>query len=113
MSKAQNTKLQAQTPIEANVASCVFALGVALWALCGSASSQSIPAQEQAVITIMADRGMALDDYPEALAAFFNYLASDGFRTTIAFADYYDPNTCKALEESRASCAVRSGKSAI
>ncbi len=51
------------------------------------------------VVAHLADRGTALDDYPEALAAVFNYLASDAFRTTIAFADYYDPKTCKATND--------------
>jgi tRNA nucleotidyltransferase (CCA-adding enzyme) len=48
------------------------------------------------IVSHLADRGAALHDYPEALASFFNYIASDGFRTTIAFSDYYDPKTCKA-----------------
>jgi hypothetical protein len=42
---------------------------------------------------------MPLDDYPEALATIFTYLASDDFRTTIAFDDYYDPKTCKVTNE--------------
>jgi tRNA nucleotidyltransferase (CCA-adding enzyme) len=51
------------------------------------------------ILAHLADAGTPLDDYPEALAAFFNFLASDGLRTTIAFADYYDPKTCKATTD--------------
>jgi len=46
------------------------------------------------VVAHLADRGTALNDYPEALASFFNYIATDDFRTTIAFSDYYDPKSC-------------------
>lgn len=48
------------------------------------------------VVAHLADRGTALNDYPEALASFFNYIASDDFKTTIFFSDYYDPKNCKA-----------------
>jgi predicted nucleotidyltransferase len=51
------------------------------------------------VVAYLADRGTALDDYPEALAAVFNFIASDDFRTTIAFNDYYDPTTCATTTE--------------
>ena len=51
------------------------------------------------IVAHLADRGTALDDYPEALAAFFNYIAVDDLRTTIAFADYYDPTTCAATTD--------------
>jgi len=51
------------------------------------------------IVAHLADSGTALNDYPEALAAFFNFLASDGFRTTIAFADYYKPSDCKTSSE--------------
>jgi tRNA nucleotidyltransferase (CCA-adding enzyme) len=47
------------------------------------------------IVAYLADRGTPLDDYPEALAAVFTYLASDSFATTIAFNDYYRPSSCK------------------
>ena len=34
-----------------------------------------------------------MSDYPEALAAFFNYLARENLAELIAFADFYDPAT--------------------
>jgi tRNA nucleotidyltransferase (CCA-adding enzyme) len=46
------------------------------------------------IVAHLVDRGTPLDDYPEALASVFTHLASDEFRTTIAFADYYDPKRC-------------------
>jgi len=51
------------------------------------------------VIAHLADRGTRLDDYPEALASFFNYIAVDQFNTVIAFSDYYDPKNCKATAD--------------
>lgn len=51
------------------------------------------------IVAHLADRGTALDDYPEALAAFFNYIAVDDLRTVIVFADYYDPRTCAATTD--------------
>lgn len=51
------------------------------------------------IVAHLADRGTPLDDYPEALAAFFSYIAVDDLRTTIAFADYYDPSTCAATND--------------
>lgn len=51
------------------------------------------------IVAYLADRGTKLDDYPEALAAVFTYLASDDFRTTIAFDDYYDPKSCASTVE--------------
>lgn len=51
------------------------------------------------IVAYLGDCGTKLDDYPEALAAVFTYLASDDFRTTIAFADYYDPKSCGSTAE--------------
>ncbi|HEY4131977.1 MAG TPA: CBASS oligonucleotide cyclase [Gemmatimonadaceae bacterium] len=51
------------------------------------------------IVAHLADKGLALDDYIEAMAAVFAYIASDAFRTTISFADYYSPNTCKATSD--------------
>ena len=51
------------------------------------------------IVAHLADRGTALGDYPEALASAFTFMASDAFRTTIAFRDYYDPRSCKATND--------------
>lgn len=51
------------------------------------------------IVAYLADRGMRLDDYPAALAKFFAFIATDDFETTIAFADYYDPATCKSISD--------------
>ncbi len=51
------------------------------------------------VVAYLADRGTPLGDYPRALAAIFAFLASDEFRTTISFSDYYDPKTCKVTND--------------
>jgi hypothetical protein len=48
------------------------------------------------ILAHLADGGTRLSDYPEALAAFFTFLATDAFATTIVFDDYYDPRTCAA-----------------
>lgn len=42
----------------------------------------------------LADKGLVLSDYPEALARVFAHLAVDNFVTTVAFSDYYDPKFC-------------------
>lgn len=51
------------------------------------------------VVAHLADGGLVLSDYPNALAMVFAYLCSDGFRTTIAFPDYYNPSKCKNRNE--------------
>lgn len=51
------------------------------------------------ILAHLAGQGVTLSDYPEALAAFFTFLATDGFATTIKFADYYDPRTCAATND--------------
>jgi len=51
------------------------------------------------ILAHLADRGMNLADYPEALASFFNHIVVDQFKTTIAFSDFYDPRTCKATTD--------------
>ena len=43
----------------------------------------------------LADNGLPLGDYPEALAQIFAHIAKDGFKTPVAFSDYYDPALCK------------------
>ncbi len=47
------------------------------------------------IVSHLADRGLKLDDYIEALAGIFTYIASDDFRTTIVFGDFYDPKDCE------------------
>lgn len=51
------------------------------------------------LVAHLADKGLALNDYPEALAKIFAYMVTDDFRTTIAFSDYYDPKTCKVTSD--------------
>lgn len=48
------------------------------------------------IVAYLADRGLALNDYPSALAKFFAFLANDDFETDIAFDDYYEPDDCAA-----------------
>lgn len=51
------------------------------------------------LVAHLADGGLALDDYPEALAEIFAFIARDRLRSVIAFADYYDPATCAATDQ--------------
>lgn len=51
------------------------------------------------ILAHLADRGTRLNDYPEALQAFFTFLASDGLRSVIAFSDYYPPGRCAPTGE--------------
>jgi tRNA nucleotidyltransferase (CCA-adding enzyme) len=46
------------------------------------------------MVAHLADKGVPLADYPSAMSAFFNFIASDEFKTTIKFADFYNPNVC-------------------
>jgi hypothetical protein len=46
------------------------------------------------ILARQADGGAAMDDYPEAMRRFFNFIAVDEFRTAIVFDDYYDKSTC-------------------
>lgn len=48
------------------------------------------------IVAYLADRGLALKDYPSALAKIFAYVANDDFETAISFSDYYDPTDCAA-----------------
>jgi hypothetical protein len=47
----------------------------------------------------LADRGVALDDYPEALQSFFTFMATDQLRSVIAFTDYYPAGTCASTSD--------------
>ena len=51
------------------------------------------------IVAYLADHGTILSNYVEALQAFFSFIANDNFRTTIAFADYYDPKSCKVSQD--------------
>ena len=51
------------------------------------------------LVAHLADKGLALSNYPEALVQIFTHMVSDNFRTTIAFSDYYDPSTCKTTTD--------------
>ena len=51
------------------------------------------------IVAYLADRGMALDDYPEALQQVFTFIATDEFVSTIAFNDYYAVSKCKSGSE--------------
>ncbi|MCA8318603.1 CBASS oligonucleotide cyclase [Burkholderia cepacia] len=51
------------------------------------------------IVCKLADRGLVLSDYVEALAGFFNYIVTDEFRTTISFDDYYNPTNCAATSD--------------
>lgn len=44
------------------------------------------------ILAHLSDTGMRMNDYPEALAVFFNYLATTGLSELIAFSDYYPAN---------------------
>lgn len=48
------------------------------------------------LVAHLADNGLMMDDYVEALAQIFAYIAKDSFQTPIAFSDYYDPAKCKS-----------------
>lgn len=47
----------------------------------------------------LADRGVAMNDYPEALQSFFTYLATDQLRSVISFTDYYPAGTCNTTAD--------------
>jgi predicted nucleotidyltransferase len=46
------------------------------------------------ILAHLADRGIALNDYPEAMQSFFTFLATDQLGSVIAFTDYYPAGTC-------------------
>lgn len=46
------------------------------------------------LVAYHADRGLQLDDYPEALAEIFAFIATDAFRSDIVFSDHDDPAKC-------------------
>ena len=46
------------------------------------------------IVAHLVSQGLKLDNYPEALAKIFAYIASDGLKTQITFSDNYDPALC-------------------
>ncbi|MER9145631.1 nucleotidyltransferase [Mesorhizobium sp. M0871] len=48
------------------------------------------------IVAYLADRGLALNDYPSALGKVFAFIANGDFETAIAFSDYYNPAICAA-----------------
>ena len=48
------------------------------------------------VVAKITDRGTDLSDYPEALQAFFTYIATSDLREVIAFGDYYPKSSVPA-----------------
>lgn len=51
------------------------------------------------IVAHLADRGVALNDYPEALQSFFTFLATDELRPMISFTDYYPAGTCNPTSD--------------
>jgi hypothetical protein len=51
------------------------------------------------IVAHLADRGVALNDYPEALQSFFTFLATDQLRSVISFTDYYPAGTCSPTSD--------------
>jgi Second Messenger Oligonucleotide or Dinucleotide Synthetase domain len=51
------------------------------------------------IVAYLADRGVALNDYPEALQSFFTFLATDQMRSIISFTDYYPASSCVPTPE--------------
>lgn len=43
------------------------------------------------ILAHLCDSGTSMKDYPEAMAAFFNYVATTALRDQIVFSDYYRP----------------------
>lgn len=50
------------------------------------------------IVAYLADGGLDLVDYPEALAAVFAFIGTDQFKSIIAFADNYSPSSCPATD---------------
>jgi len=51
------------------------------------------------IMAKLADEGLGLSDYPEAMQHFFTYVAKSGLRERIAFADFYDLSTIPASSD--------------
>lgn len=46
------------------------------------------------ILAHLADRGVKMNDYPEALQSFFTFIATDQLQSVISFTDYYPAGTC-------------------
>lgn len=51
------------------------------------------------ILAHLADQGLDLSDYPEALQHFFTYVARSNMRERIVFSDYYKPSEVASLPE--------------
>lgn len=51
------------------------------------------------VLAHLADSGVSLADYPEALQHFFTYIAKSNFRQLIVFGDYYSASSVGSITE--------------
>jgi tRNA nucleotidyltransferase (CCA-adding enzyme) len=51
------------------------------------------------ILAHLADKGMRLDNYIDALSSFFTFLAGNGLAEVIAFSDYYSPADCAATSD--------------
>jgi hypothetical protein len=51
------------------------------------------------ILSRLADKGADFSDYPEALQAFFTYIAQSNMRERIVFDDYYRPTSVGAFTE--------------
>ena len=51
------------------------------------------------ILAHLADQGVALNDYPEALQSFFTFVATDQLRSVISFTDYYSAGSCAQTAE--------------
>lgn len=51
------------------------------------------------IVAHLADRGLNLSDYPEALAAMFAFIGTDQFKSVMAFADNYSSSSCEASDD--------------
>lgn len=51
------------------------------------------------ILAHLCDKGVEFSDYPEALAAFFNYVATTGLRPRIVFTDYYSADAVDIPED--------------
>lgn len=51
------------------------------------------------ILAHLADQGLDFSDYPEALQHFFTYVARNGLRELVVFADYYETSVVGAFSE--------------
>lgn len=51
------------------------------------------------ILAHLADAGLALSDYPEALQHFFTYLARSNLRELVVFCDYYQPSVVGSFSQ--------------